>query len=148
MSTSQINPALQALINTFKSINSAYYFRHLIFAIPASYIGFTFYSNFDFFNGVNFGTVTLMCIISLLYPYSHFVFDKLANFIMGNHVNQYDALPTALFKMTVAWLLCPVLAPFGLLFLYLKHANEPDTVPTQTPTEGRSDPSVAKYSSE
>ena len=60
---------------------------------------------------------------------------------MGNHVNQYDALPTALFKMTIAWLLCPVLAPLGLLFLFIQHANKPAT-------EGKPHPSTTKASSE
>ena len=83
MSASHKNPAFQALINTFKSINTAYYFRHLIFSIPASYIGYLFYSDLSTFDGLNAGTVTLIVLTCLLYPYSHYVFDKISNFIMG-----------------------------------------------------------------
>ncbi len=68
----------------------------------------------------------LFIINALLYPYSRFVYERIANFIMGDnvlYVNTIVMMFAKLFSMSICWSLSPVIAPIGLVWLYFHHTS-------------------------
>ena len=115
---------------TFGGLNKAYYFRHLFFgAIIFIFLEIKFFD--DLSKGVvdgNFIVATLVCLVlTLLYPYSRFVYESVVSFIFGENVFIVNALLMLFIKvLTIA--LCFIfswaIAPIGLIYLYFHHSRE------------------------
>jgi hypothetical protein len=78
----------------------------------------------------------LFIINAFLYPYSRFVYERIADFIMGDNVlygNAFIMMLTKLFLMSMCWSFSPIIAPIGLVWLYFHHtsAMQKETLPAQ-----------------
>jgi hypothetical protein len=110
------------LTRTFGGLTPSYYFRHLFFGAILFVIYFaliTHAANLDIGRLV---TSVVVCGIStLLYPYSRFVYESVAGFIMGNNVffvNAFLLLAVKLLTMLLCWGCAIFIAPIGLAYLY------------------------------
>ena len=72
----------------------------------------------------NFSQVFLFTISTFLYPYSRFVYEGLAEYIVGNNlivVNFGFAIVNKLITITICWVYAIFIAPAGLVYpIYLK----------------------------
>lgn len=110
----------------FGGLNSAYYFRHLVFGIilGAVFIGGKMSST----TGLGFGELLMMVISTLLYPYSRFVYESIVSFIMGGNVFFVNGLLMMFVKvmtMCVCWFMAIFIAPLGLAYLYWRNTRQP-----------------------
>ena len=88
---------------TFGGLSSPYYLRQLFF-----------------------GAIFTALLIVLMYKYSRFVYESVADFIFGDNVFFVNALFLLVAKF-ITMLLCYgfafVIAPLGLLYLYFYHTK-------------------------
>ena len=69
----------------------------------------------------------IMSISTLLYPYSRYVYERIANFIVGE--NQFIVNPLWFFGVKIVtiigcWALAIFIAPVGLIWLYFLNAKQ------------------------
>lgn len=108
------------LQESFGGLDTFYYFRNLFFAaiISIAIYSLTIGANFEP------GSIVLLLILSLIYPYSRFIYEATINFIVGEnvfYVNGLILLATKLITMLFCFFFSWILAPIGLLFLYFYH---------------------------
>ncbi|MNR50910.1 hypothetical protein D3C85_1704980 [compost metagenome] len=68
--------------------------------------------------------VIFSVIMTLLYPYSRFVYERIVGFIMGDNVffvNAFFMLFAKAFTMLICWTCAIFIAPVGLAYLYFYH---------------------------
>lgn len=95
------------------------YFRHFVFgALVAALALFIAYQGEA---ALNSQLVIIVVLNSLLYPYSRFVYEGVANFILGDNVflvNAESALLTKAITIALCWGLAVFVAPIGLAYLF------------------------------
>jgi len=67
-----------------------------------------------------------LAISALLYPYSKFVYDSIMNFLLGGRAWAMPTiiyLPWAFFTRYFLWAGAFIVAPIGILFLYIYHTK-------------------------
>lgn len=110
---------------TFGGLAPAYYFRQFVFGLifPALFVLVLTKSAHP--PPVTTGAWVVVAANTLLYPYSRFVYEGLADFIRGNNILFFPMLLMLIWKiatMWICWALAFFLAPVGLLFLYAYHS--------------------------
>lgn len=116
----------QFLAITFGGLTPSYYARQLFFG--ALFAVFFIYMKSHAPHGIDFATVAICVVSTLLYPYSRFVYESLVGFIMGRNVFFVNALLMLFVKvitMFMCWFLAIFIAPLGLLYLYWHHSRQP-----------------------
>lgn len=110
------------LRKSFGGLSFAYYFRQMFFSLIVGllYVGLNDPKQasvgFWFMAGTNF----------FLYPYSRFVYERIVGFILGENIFFVNALLMLFFKlmtMVLCWGLAVVIAPLGLIYLYVHHSR-------------------------
>ena len=103
----------------FKSLDRGYLIRNYLFGL-----GF-----FIFLISTGFGNLESTFIFSIcliLYPFSMYVYDSIINLIMGNNVIEINIifmLSWKVLKVIVIFYFSFLIAPIGIIYLYLKNRN-------------------------
>ncbi len=109
---------------TFRGLTASYYIRQLVFGVA---IGFALvFLMSGGFKNITVGLVIFAIISTLLYPYSRFVYESIANFIFGNNVffvNAIWLLAVKFVTMSICWAGAIGIAPIGLAYLYFYHTK-------------------------
>jgi len=103
----------------FKGLNTSYYIRQIVFGVFTGLV-FLFLMSAGFKN-ITFGFIIFAVINTLLYPYSRFAYESIANFIFGNNVffvNAFWLLMVKFITMSMCWIGAIIIAPIGLAYLY------------------------------
>ncbi|NDP49562.1 MAG: hypothetical protein GZ085_14480 [Sulfuriferula multivorans] len=113
----------QIVAKTLGGLSVQYYLRQFFFGfclLTASY--FILKNNPQ---PIPVGMAIFLCVNTLLYPYSRFVYERLIHFIVGDNlfiVNALWLLAIKLLTMLVCWVMAIFIAPIGLVYLYLHHS--------------------------
>lgn len=122
------------LRKTVGGLSREYYWRHFLIALAfivlpilaALYIYDMKELQFSYDPRMIFITV-LVVLMLLIYPYSRFVYDSLAGFIMGDSVYLINPLLLFFWRFFV-FIICMqfsfVLAPVGMIYLYFYHTKQ------------------------
>lgn len=111
---------------TFGGLSAPYYFRHFIFGLmfPA-FLYFSLRHN----PGPPAPPFIYLLVITnmILYPYARFAYEGVVSFILGENfffINMWVMLFTKFLTMFICWFFAILIAPLGLLYLYVHHAKE------------------------
>jgi hypothetical protein len=118
-----MHPILQ---KTFGGLSRQYYLRQFVFGLI-----FPAITLFAFTHGTHPAPMPARLIFTLivqalLYPYSRFVYESIADFIQGDN---FYVLPMLVFvawkafTMLVCWAAAIFIAPIGLAYLYYHHSR-------------------------
>lgn len=112
---------------TFGGLSREYYFRQLFFAALISAVYIAIGMNMTKFPP---SMAAFAVVNAVIYPYSRFVYECIADFILGNNIIVSQALMLMTWKigtMLMCWACAVLIAPMGLIYLYFyhrKHAQE------------------------
>ncbi len=110
---------------TIGGLSRYYYFRQLFFSIVICGIAyFLVTANGD---QIPIQSLIIMAINASLYPYSRFIYETAARFILGEKVVSFNVifmLTAKLFTMLICWFFATVIAPIGLIYLYIHHSRQ------------------------
>jgi hypothetical protein len=112
------------IAKTFGGLSTQYYFRHLFFG--GLFFVLIIAMMFKTPNPIHINVIVFMAITTLLYPYSRFVYESIANFIMGDNVFFVNAIMMLFIKlitMMICWSMAIFIAPIGLAYLYFYHSK-------------------------
>ena len=112
-----MHPIIQ---KSFGGLTFQYYFRQFFFCFILAML----WVSFD--EGKSIGLWALALINTFLYPYSRFVYESIVDFILGNNlfiVSGILFLMVKFFTMLLCWGLSLLIAPIGLVFLYVYHSR-------------------------
>ena len=119
---------LHILRKTFGGLSGQYLFRQYFFSLFL--FGFCmallYLSSQATGQPMNLAVLPFSIINLLLYPYSRFVYERVAGFIMGNNTIYGDATRMLWYKfitMMLCWLLSIFIAPLGLIYLYIHNSR-------------------------
>ncbi|WP_236183649.1 hypothetical protein [Pseudomonas protegens] len=101
---------------TFGGLSRGYYLRHLIFGAAFPVLMFALMAGAE--NPMGIIGVVLPILLTLLYPYSRFVYERVVAFIMGDNVffvSTFLMIMVKLFMMLLCWALSPFIAPIWSL---------------------------------
>lgn len=111
---------------TFGGLTPSYYFRHfffgLVFPVP-TYLGL----RDNLYGPPLLWVYAFVGVNTLLYPYSRFVYEATVDFVLGRNVfyiNAGVALFLKLLTMYFCWFFAMLIAPIGLLYLYIIHSRD------------------------
>lgn len=122
------------LRKTVGGLSREYYWRH--FLIAAALVVLPILTMFYMVGAKELGfsyqpqmivVVVLVVLMLLVYPYSRFVYDSLAGFLMGDSVyliNPVLLLFWRLFVFFICMQFSFVLAPAGMIYLYYYHTKQ------------------------
>lgn len=111
---------------TFGGLSAAYYIRHFL-------IGLIFYVFiiFDFGGSKenpNYWSIMMtFTACQLLYPYAYFVYDRIADYILGDRGSYFVShimSVVRIFAVILCWFGAPIIAPLGLAWLYWEHGRQ------------------------
>ena len=77
---------------------------------------------------MNYSAIGMFALNTFLYPYSRFVYESIVGYVMGQNVFFVNALMMLIVKfiiMTICWSFALLIAPLGLLYLYIHHSRQP-----------------------
>jgi len=119
------------LAKTLGGLSPAYYFRQLIFGLALLVIGLLpALSGPKGAGGIPGVVLVVGLLCTALYPYSRFVYEGIAGFIMGSNIIILP-LPVMLvwkmMSMVICWAGAIFIAPVGLAYLYWHHSKQPQT---------------------
>jgi hypothetical protein len=106
------------------SLPTEYYLRQLFFSVLLS--GSAYYIATFNEGPLNTGLMIYICITTLIYPYSRYLYESVISFIMGNnsfYIDISDYLFYKLLTMCLCWSLAIFIAPISLLFLFLNQVR-------------------------
>ncbi|ODC03616.1 hypothetical protein BFW38_08730 [Terasakiispira papahanaumokuakeensis] len=109
---------------TFGGLSTQYYLRHLFFGAILS--GLVIMMTLNGQSTLTLGTISLLLINTLLYPYARFVYESIIHFIMGDNIFFINALVMLIVKfitMVLCWSFAIFIAPIGLAYLYYHHTK-------------------------
>jgi predicted membrane protein len=110
---------------TFGGLSTPYYFRQLFFSLIIA--AFLIITGTQDGRSIPLRSLFFIMVSTLLYPYSRFVYESIAGFIIGNNVffvNALVLLATKFITMLMCWTFALLVAPVGLLYLYFHHSRE------------------------
>jgi hypothetical protein len=119
---------LRILKKTFGGLSGQYLFRQYFFSLLLFGFGMVCLYLSGQASGIpmNLAALPFFIINLLLYPYSRFVYERVAGFIMGNNIFSGEATSMLWYKfitMMLCWLLSMFVAPCGLAYLYFHHSR-------------------------
>lgn len=114
----------EVLRKTLGGLSGAYLARQLFFgSIPLIlFIAMVATGKASF----SFGQVLFFIVNGLLYPYSRFVYESVAGFLLGQNqffVNAVWLLMVKVFTMSACWAFALLVAPIGFIYLFLHHTQ-------------------------
>jgi hypothetical protein len=112
------------LRRTFGGLSARYYFREFFFGVLIAALMFSSMTSHG--HSMPIKMLSLLIINTLLYPYSRFVYQGIAGFIMGENVFFLNALFMLLMKivtMMICWACSILIAPVGLAYLYFHNRD-------------------------
>lgn len=121
------------LQKTLGGLSKPYYFRHFVFGFVFLALYITLFltaetSNETAFSISTFAPMSILLVINtLLYPYSRFVYESIAGFIMGNNVffgSAFVMMGVKFLTMLLCWIFAIFIAPVGLFYLYFHHTKQ------------------------
>ena len=77
-------------------------------------------------HGARVVAVAFFILNTFLYPYARFVYEGIANFVLGENqfwLNALILLTAKFFTMALCWIFAWVLAPVGLAYLYFHNSR-------------------------
>ena len=77
-------------------------------------------------NGLRVVAIAFFILNTFLYPYARFVYERIANFVIGENEFTLNALFFLIAKfwtMAICWIFAWVIAPVGLTYLYFHHSK-------------------------
>ncbi|MDT4853125.1 hypothetical protein FQZ97_873790 [compost metagenome] len=107
---------------TFGGLSMPYYLRQLFFG--SLFLALVLWISLQSGRPVQPGVIVFSVVLTLLYPYSRFVYERVVGFVMGDNlffVNALVMLMAKLFTMMLCWVFAIFVAPIGLLYLYFHH---------------------------
>lgn len=107
---------------TLGGLDPVCYLRHLFFGLI--FPGLLYLANKE--RTVTWDVYIYAVGSTLLYPYARFTYEGIVHFIVGTNVFYLNAWVFLFWKaatMTACWVLAPIVAPFGLLYLYVHHTR-------------------------
>lgn len=117
--------------NSFGGLTKEYYLRNIfigsIFGICAWYLIDTLEKGSSNPKGLStIITIKILIVLnSVLYPYSKFMYDSIWGVVLGDRVYAYSINPISIFFILImrylCWAFAIVLAPLGLIIIYLKN---------------------------
>ncbi|RFB76680.1 hypothetical protein [Methylovirgula sp. 4M-Z18] len=113
-------------LKTFGGFALQYYLRHLLFGLIFPACAYFLFHPQD----RTIGLYMFLTVTTLLYPYSRFVYESIMAYLLGSNVFFVSAFIVSigkLFTMFFCWALSPVVAPFGLAYLYYYHSKQEHT---------------------
>jgi hypothetical protein len=119
------------LTKTFGGLTKQYYLRQLFFG-SLFFLGFIlFFSSMPDTanksgNFAKYIVYFLLAVNTFLYPYSRFVYESVAGFILGNNVVITGFGFMMIMKyltMGFCWAAAVFIAPIGLIYLYFHHSK-------------------------
>lgn len=116
-----MHPVIQ---KTLGGLSSKYYFRQMFFSFVIGAVVYSIFINNTHESQV--GLWVLAVFNLLLYPYSRFVYESIVGFILGENVffvNGMFLLTSKLVTMLMCWWLAVLIAPIGLVYLYIHHSK-------------------------
>ncbi len=116
---------IEILKRSFGGISLSYYLEQLAFGLAAS--GFLFYLSLNGQQSFNLLTVPFWGVNALLYPYSRLIHAKVVEYFLWNEVafvNDFFSVFLKLITIIFCWMLAPLLAPIGLLYLYRRDRKD------------------------
>ncbi|WP_271408116.1 hypothetical protein [Pseudomonas sp. Q1-7] len=107
---------------SFGGLSRAYYLRQLFFGslFTAIFVAVAFYAT----KPVPLGFYVFLGVITLLYPYSRFVYETVVDFVVGDNMiisNLFVMLWWKWLTMGLCWTFAIFIAPIGLVGLYIYH---------------------------
>ncbi|WP_318441790.1 hypothetical protein [Photobacterium leiognathi] len=113
------------LRKTFGGLNMAYYLRHLLFGVLLG--AFWFNGMWHSANPEKQYFLIAIPFMTLLYPYSRWLYETIVDFFTGGH-DFIVAVPIffacKLFTMMMCFYLSPIIAPVGLVFIFLVNRRQ------------------------
>lgn len=116
-----MHPVIQ---KTLGGLSPKYYFRQMFFSFIIGALVFALFNNSGNMNQTGLWFVAGLNL--LLYPYSRFVYESIAGFILGENtffVNAIFLLISKIVTMLFCWWLAVFIAPIGLVYLYFHHSK-------------------------
>ncbi len=115
---------------SFGGLSIQYYFRHFLFGLifPALFLWLMYSQS----GHISFRLSTTLFFIAnaFLYPYARFVYESVVDFIMGDTV-LITGIIFMLFAKSLSMLFCwafsLLIAPIGLIWLYIYHSRNTPT---------------------
>lgn len=111
---------------TLGGLERATYLRHLFFGLCFSALISSLIFNVD--NGEDpqklWTTIAFLVLFGALYPYSRFVYESIASFVLGDNVIYGNILVVMIskwFTMALCYTFSIFIAPIGLIWLYFKN---------------------------
>lgn len=121
-----MHPVIQ---KTLGGLSASYYLRQFLFGLAVAAVIFFLLilddPSMPF--GLEAGLFLVLLLNTLLYPYSRFVFESVADFLMGDNVFLMSESTFAIRKvatMFLCWILALLVAPIGLAYLYYRHSKD------------------------
>ena len=112
------------IAKTFGGLTARYYFRHFIFGLAFTIFIYTMVSQSS--RPLSPSVILIMTVNTVLYPYSRFVYEGVANFIIGDNMFYMSAILALALKVgtiTFCWLAAIFVSPIGLAYLYFYHSK-------------------------
>ena len=106
---------------TFGGLTKEYYIRNFLFGFVVFGIYFLVMKN----KPISFWVFFISTLF--LYPYSRFVYESVANFILGKNsfiVDLRFLFITKVISIFLCFIFAIVIAPLGLLYLYFYHTKQ------------------------
>lgn len=117
------------LAKTFCGLSASYYTRQFIFGLMFPIFILLMHGQSQDDQALRFGTLLMLAINTLLYPYSRFVYESIVSFVIGQNVFLVNALlmlAVKLMTMLLCWVCAIFIAPIGLAYLYIRHSRSSD----------------------
>jgi hypothetical protein len=106
---------------TFGGLSKRYYFRQLMFGLILLVFMLAIASKS--LHGVRVVAVAFFILNTFLYPYARFVYEGIANFVLGENQFWLTPLIEKFSTMALCWIFAWVLAPVGLAYLYFHNSK-------------------------
>jgi hypothetical protein len=116
-----MHPVIQ---KTFGGLSGRYYFRQLFFSLIIAAFFVFIYTQGG--HSIPVRSLFFIIVSTLLYPYSRFVYESVAGFIMGDNVffvNGFLLLAAKFITMIICWTCALFVAPVGLIYFYFHHSR-------------------------
>lgn len=101
-----------------------HYFWQFFFGLAIA--AFIFFISTQGGRSMSAGMLFFTVVSTLLYPYSHFVYESVIGFVMGENVffvNAVFMLFTKFITMAMCWVFAIFVAPIGFAYLYYHHSK-------------------------
>ena len=112
------------LRKTFGGLETPYFLRHLFFGILIGSL--PVYVFLQDFQQIDIELAIIPLLNTFLYPYSRFIYETIVDFIVGDNsffVDGFWFLIAKLFTMVLCWSSAILIAPIGLIYLYIYHTR-------------------------